>query len=165
MKKKKIRLAGNYADVVNYIIRNKDTKRIAVLVSGDPGIFSFSRHITRCLPRDEFEVIPGISSLQLAFSRIGEPWDDVCIVNLHNRSKRGLAEKVSGHKKVFLFTDDKNTPSQIASFLLTKGIRKRTVYVFNNLSHDNEEVIRTNMDALSRDKKKVPGLCVMLIKK
>lgn len=165
IKQKTLILKGNYSQAVRYIRENKGREKIAVLVSGDPGIFSFSKRIIRYLKQDEYVVIPGISSLQAAFSSIGEPWDDAYILSLHGRSKRGLYSAVLNHKKVFLFTDSSNTPSKIALFLLKKGITRRTVYVFNNLSQPNEEVIRANISSLIKDTKKADGLCVMLIKK
>ncbi len=162
-KKKTISIDGNYSKVLSYILRNKDKEKIAVLVSGDPGIFSFSQQITRRLEPDEYEVIPGISSMQLAFARIGKSWQDVFIFSLHGRSKRGLAEAVLKHKKVFLFTDEKNNPASIASFLFRKGIRRRKIFVFKNLSFPDEKIIRTDIEILRKNKGQWGGLCVMIV--
>jgi cobalt-precorrin-7 (C5)-methyltransferase len=163
MKKEKLFLKGNYSRVLDYILKNRKSEKIAVLVSGDPGIFSFSSSITDRLKPGEYEIIPGISSLQLAFARIGKSWQDALIFSLHGRSRRGLAEAVLRHKKVFLFTDGKNNPAGIASFLFRKGIRKRRIFVFKNLSFPDEVIIKTDMGKLRRSKEEWGGLCVMIV--
>ena len=163
MKKEKLFLKGNYSRILDYTLKNRDSKNIAVLVSGDPGIFSFSSLITSQLKPGEYEVIPGISSLQLAFARIGESWQDALIFSLHGRSKRGLAEAVLRHRKVFLFTDGKNNPASAASFLFRKGIRKRRIFVFKNLSFPDEVIIRTDIERLRKSREEWGGLCVMIV--
>lgn len=163
--KKKICLEGDFNEVIPYIKENRAQKRIAVLVSGDPGIFSFSRLIASRLKPDEYEIIPGISLIQLAFARIGEPWEDVFILSLHARTKIGLAKAVLRHPKVFLFTDRKNNPANVASFLFRKGIRKRQIFVFKNLSLPNEKIVKTDIKSLQENKEDWKELCVMVIKK
>ena len=165
VKKKTIPVDGNYSYALSYILRNKNRKKIAVLVSGDPGIFSFSRQITSQLKPDEYEIIPGISSMQLAFARIGEPWQDAFTFSLHGRTKRGLLETVLGHKKVFLFTDEKNNPANIASFLFRKRVRRRKIVVLENLSLPNERIMKTDIMNLAKSQVKWEKLCVMVIKK
>lgn len=164
-KKKTMAIKESYREAVDYILRDRYKEKIAVLVSGDPGLFSLSRQITSRLKSGEYEIIPGISSMQLAFARIGESWEDVCIFSLHGRSKKGLAKVVSGYKKVFLFTDRKNNPATIASFLFRKGIRKKQVFVFKNLSFANEKIIKTDIKSLSKSKDNWSELCVIIIKK
>lgn len=164
-KKKTICLKGNYSGAIDYILKNRRKGKIAILVSGDPGFFSFSRLITSRLKPDEYEIIPGISSIQLAFARIGEPWEDVFILSLHGRRKIGLTKAVLKHQRVFLFTDRKNNPNNIASFLFRKGIRKRQIFVFKNLSLPNEKIIKTDIKSLQENKEDWKDLCVMVIKK
>lgn len=163
--KKTICLKGNYSEAIDYVLKNRRKERITILVSGDPGFFSFSRLITSRLKPDEYEIIPGISSIQLAFARIGEPWEDVFILSLHGRRKIGLTKAVLKHQKVFLFTDRKNNPANITSFLFRKGIRKRQIFVFKNLSLPNERVIKTDIKGLQGNKEEWGELCVMVIKK
>lgn len=162
-KTKTIPIDGNYSRVLSYILKNKDKEKITVLVSGDPGIFSFSQQITLRLEPGEYEVIPGISSMQLAFARIGKSWQDVFIFSLHGRSKRGLEEAVLKHKKVFLFTDEKNNPASVASFLFRKGMRRREIFIFKNLSFPDEKIIRTDIETLRKSDEKWGGLCVMIV--
>ena len=160
--KEKICLKGDFKKMVRYIKDNKSNKKIVVLVSGDTGLFSFLGQIQYALGKEEYEVIPGISSMQLAFARIGESWQDAKIISLHGRKNINLAKEVKKIEKVFLFTDEENSPQKIAAYLINKRIKNRRVIVFDNLSYYNEKIVDTNLKNLS--KMKGFGLCVMIIK-
>lgn len=56
---------------------------VAVLVSGDPGLFSLSRRVLEHFGTHRCRIIPGISSLQVACARLGLDWENTRIVSLH----------------------------------------------------------------------------------
>ena len=58
-------------------------RRIAVLVSGDPGLFSLAQKVVGRFGRDHCEVIPAVSSVQVALARLGLDWADARIVSAH----------------------------------------------------------------------------------
>jgi len=60
-------------------------RSMAVLVSGDAGLYSLAQHVLRRFGRARCEVIPGISSLQVAFARLGLDWADARILSAHGR--------------------------------------------------------------------------------
>ncbi len=161
--KKKMRLEGRFKEIISYIKKNKDKERIAVLVSGDPGLYSFLGTIRTALKKEEYVVVPGISALQLAFARIGESWQDAKIVTIHGRRKGALARELKDSGKVFLFTDTKFPPEKIAGYLLRNGINNRRAIVFEALTYPSERIVDTDLKALS--KKKGFGLCAMIIEK
>ena len=92
-------------------------------------------------------IIPGISSVQLAFAAIGESWDDASFISLHGRNTgyEQLINKVRAYDKVGILTDKINTPAVIASSLLKHGIRDRVMYVCENLSLPGERVREINL--------------------
>lgn len=174
--KQTILLKSNYSQVLDYIKKSKNNKNIAVLVSGSPGVFSFSHRITSALKPSEYEVIPGISALQLACARIGEAWDDLCIISLHAKNlsshqkfwREDLIKKITANKKVMIFCDNKNTPSYAANYLVKKEESKKgklKVIAFGNLSMQNEEIIESDLSSLANTKKRWEGLWLLLIKK
>lgn len=165
LEKKAVPLKENYQEVVEYIERNRDQNTIAVIVSGDPGLFSYSSRITGLLPAGEYEIIPGISSLQLACARVGESWHDMYIVSLHGKDINGLEESVIHHQKVFLLCDGKNTPGRIASYLLEKGIEDGMCFAFQNLSLKDEKIIRADIRTFQTMNNQWTGLWVMMIKR
>lgn len=163
LKKEKIYLEGHFSDAILYIKKNLAKKKIAVLVSGDPGLYSFLEPVKKSLKKECYEVIPGISCLQVAFAKIGESWNDAKIISLHGRRLANLARQVKAAPKVFLLTDSGFTPDKIASYLLARGVGNRRAVVFENLTYHEERIIDCDLEDLS--KMKDFGLCVMIIKK
>ncbi|MDO8488494.1 MAG: precorrin-2 C(20)-methyltransferase [Candidatus Omnitrophota bacterium] len=159
--KEEVVLNGHFDQALSFIKKYKDKKKIAVLVSGDPGIYSFSEKLLARLEKNEYTVVPGISVVQLAFARIGQSWSDAKIISLHGRKIENFADKVRPYPKVFLLTDASFSPDKIAAYLLKEGIENRRAVVLENLSYPNERIFDTDLKHLA--KKKAFGLCVMII--
>ncbi len=47
-----------------------------LLASGDPLFYGTARFLCDRLGKDRFEVLPHVSSMQLAFARVKESWDE-----------------------------------------------------------------------------------------
>jgi len=156
-------LEGNFERVIPFLLKERETKKIAVLVSGDPGLYSFLGTISRVLKTEDFVIIPGISTVQIAFARIGERWEDATLLSLHGRRVEDLAARVEDSMKTFLFTDPGFPPQKIASDLLEKGMENRRAIVMENLTYPDERIVDTDLKSLSR--MEGFGLCVMIIKK
>lgn len=159
--KEKISLENNFKEVIWYIKENRAKKKIVVLVSGDPGLYSFLGQISQVLKKEDYAVIPGISTLQIAFARVGETWQDTKIISLHGRRSGSLAEEVKTSPKVFLLTDLTFPPERIAAHLLDKGVENKKAIILENLSYPNERIVDTDLKNLSQ--MRGFGLCVMLI--
>ena len=161
-KKEKICFDGRLSRVIPYLKKHREDKKIAVLVSGDPGLYSLAQTIAKQFKNNEYEVISGISSLQIAFARIGESWQDVKIISLHGRKiSSGILSDIKNNPKVFIFTDADFPPNVLAAFLLDKGIKNRRAVVLENLSYPDERIVDSDLKKLSR--MKGFGLCVMII--
>jgi precorrin-6y C5,15-methyltransferase (decarboxylating) CbiE subunit len=59
---------------------------VAVLVSGDPGLFSLAQGLVGRFGAAACEVIPAVSSVQVAFARLGLGWADARMVSAHGRT-------------------------------------------------------------------------------
>ncbi len=141
LEKEKIKITADLEKIKNYILASYNKKIIAVLVSGDPGLYSMMNYLKRHIDNNLLEVIPGISSLQLATARIQMNWNDMKITSLHgNNNKEKVLEDIKNNKKVGLLTDYKFTPDLIAEFLVDKGIKNRQVTVFERLSYPDERI-------------------------
>ena len=161
----KIVLEKNYRVMVNKIADWSATKQVVVLVSGDPCFFSYTKMIVKKMGRESCIIIPGISSMQLAFAAVGESWDDACFISLHGRNNEymQLIKKVREYSKVGILTDHKNTPAVIARQLLKSGIPERQMFVCENLSLPEESIRET--DLVSAVNLKTSGSAVVIIKK
>ncbi len=153
----------NYRLLIARIISLSRSRNVIVLVSGDPGFFSYARLIIDKAGIENCEVIPGISSVQLAFAKIGRDWNDAVFISLHGRTGRltALIKKVRGHDKVAVLTDNSNNIKRIARRLLNEGIKDRRIYVCENLSLDNEKIREFDVSAI--EKVRVRGLNIIII--
>jgi len=156
-------LEGNFEQAIPFLLKEREEKKIAVLVSGDPGLYSFLGTISQVLKKEDYAVIPGVSTLQIAFAKIGERWEDATLLSLHGRKMDDLAARVQSSKKSFLFTDPGFPPEKIASHLLEKGVENRRAIVMENLTYPDERIVDTDLKSLSG--MEGFGLCVMIIKK
>jgi cobalt-precorrin-7 (C5)-methyltransferase len=163
LRKEEVPLEGHFEMILPYLLKERMSKKIAVLVSGDPGLFSFLAAISRHLKREEYVVIPGISMVQMAFAKIGEAWEDAAIISLHGRKPENLAVRVKESSKVFLFTDQNFPPQGIAAYLLKSGVENRRAIVMGNLTYPNEKIVDADLDLVTR--MEGFGLCVMIIMK
>lgn len=137
-------LSGDLHDLADQV-RNVGKRRAVVLVLGDPMFYGLARYITDGFGKDQFEVIPHVSSMQLAFARVMESWDDAYLTNLANHSLSSVLEKIRVADKVGMFTTDKIGPNQIAQALLDKQIDYFDAYVCENLGARNECVTRGSL--------------------
>lgn len=162
---KKILLEKNYRAVASKIGKWISTKQIVVLVSGDPCFFSYTKMIVKTMGRESCTIIPGVSSVQLAFAAIGECWDDACFLSLHGRDAEyeELIKRVREWSKVAVLTDNNNTPAVIAKQLLKNGIRERRIFVCENLSLPKERI--REVDVTSALHLKTSGMVVVIIMK
>ncbi len=161
----KVVLEKNYSILVQKIATWNCSKQVVVLVSGDPCFFSYTKMIVRKMGRERCTIIPGISSIQLAFAAVGESWDDACFISLHGRNNeyKQLIKKVREYNKVGILTDQKNTPAVIARHLLKHGIQKRQMFICKNLSLPEESIHET--DLTSAMNINTSGSAVVIIKK
>lgn len=131
-KEKKI-IKGGLSKLVDEL--QQETRNVVILVSGDPLFFGLGGVLAKKLP---LEIYPYTSSVQLAFSKMQESWQDAYIVSLHGRSIKGFAQKIDGRKKVAILTDDNNTPQAIATYLKHYGMTEYEAFVAENLEGENE---------------------------
>ena len=121
----------------------------AVLVSGgDPLFYGVARYLCDRLGKDQFEVIPHVSSMQLAFARVKESWEDAYLTNLAGRPLEAILDRIRTAEKVGLFPSDEHPPSRVARALLERGIDYFRAYVCENLGSPDERVTQAELDEL-----------------
>jgi precorrin-6B C5,15-methyltransferase / cobalt-precorrin-6B C5,C15-methyltransferase len=108
---------------------------VAVLASGDPGFFGIVRSLRARGVQPG--VIPAVSSVALAFARLGLDWDDALVLSAHGRDPGPVAAAALAHPKVAILTGPGESAAQLASGLLAAG---RRVYVAERLGGPAERV-------------------------
>ncbi|WP_404333189.1 precorrin-6y C5,15-methyltransferase (decarboxylating) subunit CbiE [Mesobacillus maritimus] len=125
----------------------QESRNVVILVSGDPLFYGLGGVLAKKLP---LEIYPYTSSVQLAFSKMQESWQDAYIVSLHGRSIKGLAQRIDGRKKIAILTDETNSPQTIATYLKRFGMIEYEAFVAENLQGDNERCRSFTLDEMEQ---------------
>jgi len=135
----------------------REKSEVAVLASGDPLFYGVGRKMLVAFGPDAVEILPGVSSMQLAFAHFKEPWDDAVFVSLHGRSGENPASQLLAHRKVFVLTDRQNSPDLVAKTLLEhlrncgreNIVDSYQVFVGENLGLPEERLVTGSLDEIS----------------
>jgi precorrin-6B C5,15-methyltransferase / cobalt-precorrin-6B C5,C15-methyltransferase len=114
-----------------------EKKKVVILASGDPLFFGIGSYLSSKL---DLEIYPYLSSIQIAFAKMGERWQDAHVESVHGRPMKGLAQRIDGKSKVAILTDAENSPNKIAEYLLSFGMDEYEVFVGENLGGEHERV-------------------------
>jgi precorrin-6Y C5,15-methyltransferase (decarboxylating) len=123
-------------------------KRVVVLGSGDPNFFGVARFLLRNLPKERIEIFPNVTSLQYAFARIKEPWDDAIFVSVHGRGLKGAIDRVVAAEKAAILTDANNTPAIIARELISRGAEGYDAWLCEDMGLPSEKFTKTDVKGL-----------------
>jgi precorrin-6Y C5,15-methyltransferase (decarboxylating) len=123
---------------------------VVVLASGDPLFYGTARFLCDRLGKDRFEVTPHVSSMQLAFARVKESWDDAYLANLATQPLELVVEKARTAAKVGVFTTETNPPGAVAQALVDRKIDYFTAYVCENLGSPDERVTHGDLAEIAR---------------
>ena len=137
----KVAIGADLDQVADQIIAAGDAN-IAVLVSGDPLFYGLARFLCDRIGPERCEIVPHVSSMQLAFARVKESWDEAYLTNLANHSVESVVERIRVAEKVGLFTTEDCDPADVAQAMLAQRIDYFTIYVCENLGARNERVTR-----------------------
>ena len=86
-------------ELVDRIERDSD-RDLVVLASGDPLFYGTARYVCGRLGKDRFEVVPHVSSMQLAFARVKESWEEAFLANLSGQSIERVIDRVRSSETV-----------------------------------------------------------------
>lgn len=165
--KDKVKVINNVDETINFIhsllITHHASHPIVLLASGDPMFFGIGRRAVREFGKENVEIIPDLSSIQLAFSRIKEPWDDSFLMSLHGgpdpEKRRRLPYEIKDlpwlietYPKIAILTDKENNPSKIAEFLSSAFSLKPSalkIYVCERLGYPDERITEGTLQEIS----------------
>ncbi len=140
------RVLGDLSGLMDFL---KQTElRVVVLASGDPTFFGVSRFLLRNLPKERIEIFPNVTSMQYAFARIKEPWDDGIFVSVHGRGMHPAVDKIIAAEKACVLTDKTNTPAAIAAELIERGAEGYEAWLCEDLGMPTEKFTKTTVRGL-----------------
>ncbi|WP_343731057.1 precorrin-6y C5,15-methyltransferase (decarboxylating) subunit CbiE [Duganella sp.] len=149
-------LTGKLKDVPEWVrAARADHLSCVVLATGDPLCHGIAPYLAQHLCVEVLDILPNLSTLQLACARIGLAWQDARIVSVHARDagewQRGsppghglyaLAQAARQHARLLVLTSPDNTPDRIARMLLAEGMGDDFLMaVAENLLQPEERVL------------------------
>jgi len=141
----RLELDADLGGVVERLRSASSDQRIVVLASGDPLFYGTARYLCTKLGKERFEVLPHVSSMQLAFARVKESWEEAYLTDLSRRPLESILDRVRIAEKVGLFTSDEQSPSAVAQTLLDHQLDYFTAYVCENLGSPDERVTNAEL--------------------
>lgn len=163
MKAEKIELnAQNMGAMLkNAVLKAADGHRVALLSTGDPGFSGLLKPIQKIKGNLSLKVVPGISSIQLCASKLEIPWDEANIITMHGKgfSSKLLPLLSNGRPTMIL---PNTTLHETLNFLIENGTDpEREAAVCENLSYENERIIKSNLKKLLNEK--FGYMCVLVV--
>jgi precorrin-6Y C5,15-methyltransferase (decarboxylating) len=142
---RKVPLDADMPAALRQVREALSSHRPVLVVEGDPLFYGVARYLCDRLGKDHFEVVPHVSSMQLAFARVKESWEDAYLTNLAGRPVESVIDRIRIAEKVGLFSSDDCPPSRLAAFLLDRGIDYFKAYVCENLGSPDERVTQGDL--------------------
>ena len=139
---------------------------VAILSTGDPGFSGVLNTVLRIseeknFSKDNIEVIPGISSLQLAAARNHIQWDNANVMTFHGRENIEDILEVIDNGKVTIALPSRKV-KDMAQFLLDNGVSEnRQVTVCERLSYPDEKIVSTSLKNIATSE--FTYMCIMVI--
>lgn len=173
----KVNVINKVDETVEFIRNNYEKQSIVLLASGDPMFFGIGRRVVAEFGGDCVEIIPDLSSVQCAFSKIREAWDDAFLMSLHGgpdpEKRRRLPFEIDdiplllrSHKKIAILTDTENNPSAIAkrllsflSFILPSSLK---MFVCERLGYLDEKIISGRPEEIASMTFSGPNVVILL---
>lgn len=150
-------LTGKLAQVPAWITQARaDRLKVVVLATGDPLCHGVAQYLIGKLGSEACVVLPNVSTLQLAFARMGWAWQDAHIASVHSKDAGewspgstpehglySLLQDVQRHTLLGIFTSPENTPARIARMLLAERLDADwRMSVVERLLQADERVVR-----------------------
>ncbi len=139
---------------------------VAVLASGDPLFFGIGSLLGKHFGPQQLRIQPAVSSMQLAFARLGLAWHDARFLSLHGRARLGLTRSILACPKLCILTDQENNPPAIAREILTCLPSEQAVhcrcFVGENLGGHEERLTSGSLAEITERQFRDPNVMIIL---
>ncbi|MGB0854495.1 MAG: precorrin-6y C5,15-methyltransferase (decarboxylating) subunit CbiE [Pikeienuella sp.] len=123
--------------MIDEITRHK-TRRLVILVTGDPLWYSVGARILKAIPADEITFHPQLSAFQWAAARMGWSLADAATLTVHGRPAEQAIPYFAPCARLLLLTKGAETPGDIARLLTEQGYGESRLTVLGALGGSNE---------------------------
>lgn len=143
-----------------------DGNTVSILSTGDPGFSGVLNTVLRLseendFPQENIEVIPGISSLQLAAARCHIQWDSANVMTFHGRENIEDILPVINNGKTTIALPSRKV-KDMAQFLIDNGVEAdREVTVCERLSYPDEKIVTSTLNDIANSE--FTYMCIIVI--
>lgn len=143
-----------------------DGNTVSILSTGDPGFSGVLNTVLRIskekdFPKENIEVIPGISSLQLAAAKCHIQWDNANVMTFHGRENIEDILPIINNGKTTIALPSRKV-RDMAQFLLDNGVdENRKVVVCERLSYPDENIVESTLKEIAQSE--FTYMCIMVI--
>lgn len=143
-----------------------DGKTISILSTGDPGFSGVLNTVLRIskeknFPKENIEVVPGISSLQLAAAKCHIQWDSANVMTFHGRENIEDILPIINNGKTTIALPSRKV-KDMAQFLIDNGVDEdRKVVVCERLSYPDENIVESTLKQIAQSE--FTYMCIMVI--
>ena len=164
------KIAFNVKDLVDKLEKGVELaikgNIVSILSTGDPGFSGVLNTVLRIskekdFPKENIEVIPGISSLQLAAAKTYIQWDNANVMTFHGRENTEDILPVINNGKITIALPSRKV-KDMAQFLLDNGIEdERKVVVCERLSYPDERIVESTLKDIAQSE--FTYMCIIII--
>jgi len=145
----------------------RSQKNDVILISrGDPLWFGIGRILLENFSKDELSFYPSNTCIQLAFSKLKIPWQDIIYVSIHGRDSTKLVEALkSKPSNLAIITDSENKSLEIIKKNLSELhlIDFYDFWLCEEIGFENEKIRQLNLkESLPTD---ISSLNIVVLKK
>lgn len=174
----RLKLLNNVNETMEFIRENHKIQAVTLLATGDPMFFGIGRKVVNEFGKDMVEILPDLSSVQLAFSRIKEPWSDAMFISLHGGpdpdtrretqyEPKDVPHLFKTHNKIAILTDRINNPAVIAKeFLQLSALSLQQsalkMHVFEKLGYADEKITTEAPEEIAKMNFSHPNLLIIM---
>ncbi len=129
-------MGGALGQVAEWVRQARaDGLRVVLLATGDPLCYGIAPFLAARLCVEAIEVLPNVSTLQLACARLQLPWQDMRLASVHAKDAGewvvgsapshglyALLRDIRHYDRLAVLTSPDNTPERIARMLVAEGL-------------------------------------------
>jgi precorrin-6Y C5,15-methyltransferase (decarboxylating) len=145
---RKVDLSADFAGALR-LLDARSEKRKVVLASGDPMLFGIGATLTARIGAERIEVLPHVSSVQVAFARLGEALSDAVTLSAHGRELRPVLARAMSCARMAILLDGDNDACAVARALLDAGMEDAQAAVCSHVDGEREGIVRGRLSQIA----------------
>jgi precorrin-6Y C5,15-methyltransferase (decarboxylating) len=128
------------------LLHQLEGRRVVALASGDPMLSGIGTTLVGILGAQRVNVIPHVSSVTLARSRLGWSAESTAVVSVVGRDVHAVLRELAPGRRVLVLSSDQDTPATIAGLLVARGYGQSRVVVLGDLGGDHETIAESTAE-------------------